>query len=275
MAACFSVISFKYIRLKFFNGLSYIFKNLQQPQPPIIQTGFPSLTNAPNRSIILLMKKIIIITGHYGSGKTNLSVNLALKLAGEGERVTVVDLDLVNPYFRTADFGQLFAEKGIELIYPDYANTNLDIPSVSFDLERIAAESGRIIIDVGGDDAGAVALGRYAEALSAFDVDMFYVINALRYMTRTPEEAIELLRAIEAASHMKHTGIVSNTNLGAETTPEIVGESLDFADRVAGESALPLVYVTLDEAFDIPLQLANAPLLRTRVYVRPLWERNE
>lgn len=218
------------------------------------------------------MKKVIIITGHYGSGKTNLSVNLALKLAGEGEKVTVVDLDLVNPYFRTADFEQLFSEKGVELIYPDFANTNLDMPSVSFDLERIASESGRIIIDVGGDDAGATALGRYSEALSAFDVDMLYVINSLRYLTKTPVEALELMSEIEKAAHMKHTGIVSNTNLGAETTPEIVEDSLSFAQEVADKSNLPLVFITLDEEFDTPPKLTSAPLLRTKVYVKPLWE---
>lgn len=218
------------------------------------------------------MKKIIIITGHYGSGKTNLSVNLALKLADEGEKVTVVDLDLVNPYFRTADFGELFAGRGIELIAPDYANTNLDIPAVSFDLERIARDSGRLIIDVGGDGDGAIALGRYSDALSQLEYDMLYVINGCRYLTRTPEEALELLCEIESASRLKHTALVGNSNLGCETTPQLVGSFMDFTQSVAQHSGLPVQFVTLDERFDIPTELDGVPLLRTRVYVRPIWD---
>ena len=102
------------------------------------------------------MKRITIITGHYGSGKTNLSVNLAVNAAKEGKKVTVVDLDIVNPYFRTADFQQLFNEMGITLLAPDYANSNLDIPALSFDVEQLACQNnGNLIIDVGGDDAGA------------------------------------------------------------------------------------------------------------------------
>ena len=114
------------------------------------------------------MKNIKIITGHYGSGKTNFSVNLAVKAAAEGKSAAIVDLDIVNPYFRTADFRDLFEEKGIRLIAPDFARSNLDIPSIQFDVVELATDEDCLIIDVGGDDAGAVALGRYAEALEQF-----------------------------------------------------------------------------------------------------------
>ena len=125
------------------------------------------------------MKRITIITGHYGSGKTNLSVNLALKAAAEGKSAAVVDLDLVNPYFRTTDFRNLFEENNIKLIAPDFANTNLDVPSIQFDVEQLAKSEDCLIIDVGGDDAGAAALGRYSGALLNMwdNVDMLYVIN--------------------------------------------------------------------------------------------------
>ena len=105
------------------------------------------------------MKKITIITGHYGSGETNLAVNLALQLADAGEKVTIVDFDIVNPYFRTADFAKLFEERGVTLAASMYANTSLDIPAISFDMERMAYEPGYLIVDVGGDDAGAGARG--------------------------------------------------------------------------------------------------------------------
>lgn len=219
------------------------------------------------------MKKITVITGHYGSGKTNLAVNLAVNATQEGRSVTVVDLDIVNPYFRTADFRQLFEEKGIRLIAPDYANSNLDIPSLQFDLEQIAASGDCLIIDVGGDDAGAFALGRFAEALSSYgdDLDMFYVINQRRYLTAASDEALSLMYEIETASRMKHTAVVNNTNLGSETTLEIVEESAEFASEVAEKAGLPLLFTTCPE--ELAEFSENEDIFPVKVYVKPLWEK--
>lgn len=218
------------------------------------------------------MKKITVITGHYGSGKTNFSVNLAVKAAQEGENVTVVDLDLVNPYFRTADFKELFAEKGIRLITPDFANSNLDVPSIQFDIEQLADNDGRLIIDVGGDDAGAFALGRFAAALNGFgdQLDMLYVINQRRYLTGSSEEAVSLMYEIETASRLKHTAIVNNTNLGCETTVGIVESSADFAKEVSRRTGLPLRCTVCPE--DI-CELADiTDIFPAKIYVKPLWE---
>lgn len=220
------------------------------------------------------MKKITIVTGHYGSGKTNLSVNLAVKAAEEGKKVAVVDLDLVNPYFRTADFKQLFEDMGIKLIAPDFANTNLDVPSIQFDVEQLAASEDCLIIDVGGDDAGATALGRYAEALLEMlpgDIDMFYVINQRRTLTSNVEEAVTLMYEIEQASRMKHTAIVNNTNLGCETTAEIIEESADFADRVAEKTGLPLAFTTCPE--EQCSLTGRDDILPIKVYVKLPWDR--
>lgn len=107
-------------------------------------------------------EKTIAITGHYGSGKTNLAVNLAVDFAKSGEKVTIIDLDIVNPYFRTADLAGLFDEHGIKLIAPQFANTNLDIPSLSIDMAAVIDGCDRLVIDVGGDDSGAAALGQYS-----------------------------------------------------------------------------------------------------------------
>ena len=218
------------------------------------------------------MKKITIITGHYGSGKTNLAVNLAMNAAAEGKSAAVVDLDIVNPYFRTADFRQLFEENGIRLIAPDFANTNLDVPSLQFDLEQLAASEDCLIIDVGGDDAGATALGRYAEALSVYagDIDMLYVINQRRYLTSSADEVIELMHEIETAARMKHTAIVNNTNLGNETTLEIVADSAEFASETAEKAGLPLIFTTCPE--NIAELCDNEDIYPVKVYVKPLWE---
>lgn len=216
------------------------------------------------------MKKINIVTGHYGSGKTNFSANLAVKIAEGGGKVTVADLDIVNPYFRSADFGELFSSHGIELAAPMYANSNLDIPAISFDLERIALGDGSLVIDVGGDDAGAIALGRYAKAFEAFsdDIDMFYVVNCRRFLTRTADEALELMYEIEAAAQMKHTAIVNNTNLLYETTAEVLEDSRKFAEEISEKAGLPIAYscVPLGLSADVPNPFP------VEIYVKKIWE---
>ncbi len=218
------------------------------------------------------MKKITVITGHYGSGKTNLSVNLAVKAAQEGKEVTVVDLDLVNPYFRTADFREMFSGMGIKLIAPDFACSNLDVPSIQFDVEQLAGSDGCLIIDVGGDDAGAFALGRFSEALNRFgdELDMFYVVNQRRYLTENSGEAVSLMFEIEKASRMRHTAVVNNTNLGCETTPAIISKSDDFARETAVAAGLPLAFTTCPENL---CELMDMPdIFPVKVYVKPLWD---
>ena len=197
------------------------------------------------------MKKITIITGHYGSGKTNLAVNLALQLADAGEKVTIVDFDIVNPYFRTADFAKLFEERGVTLAASMYANTSLDIPAISFDMERMAYEPGYLIVDVGGDDAGAIGLGRYAEGFSAYAPDQ-----------------LDLWYEIEAVSRMHHTGIVNNSNLGKETTADTVLQAVPYAEEIAAQAKLPLVYTTYRR--DLDVSVANG--LPVDVFVKPVWE---
>jgi hypothetical protein len=217
------------------------------------------------------VKRITVVTGHYGVGKTNVSVNLAIKLAGSGKKVTVVDLDIVNPYFRTADFDDLFESRNIELIKPMYANSNLDIPAINFDLERIIREDRYIVIDVGGDDAGAIALGRYAEALSEYqsDLEMYYVINCFRYLTRTADEALALMYEIENASRMKHTGIINNSNLGNETTAYDIKASISFAKEIAEKASLPIIFHTYSKNIDMD---NGEGFEEVDIFVKPLWE---
>lgn len=213
-------------------------------------------------------RKINIITGHYGSGKTNVSVNMALDLAEKGEKVTVVDLDIVNPYFRTADFKELFGEHNISLTVPTYANSNLDIPALGFDMNGIADREGYIIIDVGGDDEGAKALGRYRKVFEKYDTQMLYVINHCRYLTKEPAEALQLMYEIENASGMKCDGIINNTNLGRETDRNIVLGSVAYADEVCREAGLPLVAVTAEAGYLDGIDKAYP----VNIYVKKLWE---
>lgn len=218
-------------------------------------------------------KKIIIITGHYGSGKTNLAVNIALEIANKGNSCTVVDLDIVNPYFRTADFKQMFAEKGIGLVAPIYANSNLDIPAMNFNLTSVLLNNDYVVIDVGGDDAGAMALGVHASYLSGRDdVEMLYVVNKYRYLTENPNETIELMQDIEKSSRIKCTGIVNNSNLGMETNSEIVNNSLNYADEISAITGLALKLTAFDGELGLNLENSKKPF-PINIYVKTLWNK--
>lgn len=216
------------------------------------------------------MKKITVVTGHYGSGKTNFSANLAIKLADEGKKVTVADLDIVNPYFRSADFAELFKEKNVTLAAPMFANTNLDIPAISFDLERIAEEDGYLIVDVGGDEDGAAALGRYANGFSAHsdNIEVVYVVNMYRYLTGTAEGAVQFMNEIAYASRLKHTAIVNNSNLAEETTAERIEASVPYAEKMCELTGLPLLYTVVSGGIK-----ANVPNpFEAEVYVKKIWD---
>lgn len=218
------------------------------------------------------MKKINIITGHYGCGKSNLSVNLALEIAKTGQKVTVIDLDIVNPYFRSADFGELFEKNGITLVNSIYANTNLDIPAISFDVERIITNPGYVIIDVGGENDGATALGRYSEAFLKFkdDIEMYYVVNYYRDMIKDPKDALQLLLDIEKAARFKATAVVNNSNLGPVTTKETIIDSIDYAKIVAKSAGLPLAFTTAPSEIECE-QLDLLGVKYVNVYVKPIW----
>lgn len=160
----------------------------------------------------------------------------------------VADLDIVNPYFRSSEYSGFLKEQGIQLIAPNYANTTLDTPSLPAELYSIFSMSDTdIYIDVGGDDAGATALGRLSAEISAESYEMIYVINRNRILSREPEEALTLLREIESASRLQATGIVNNTHLGVDSTLEDCMSSLEFARRVSELSGLPLLYSTVSD----------------------------
>lgn len=218
------------------------------------------------------LSQVTIVTGHYGSGKTNLAVNLAVGLKNLGEDVTLVDLDIVNPYFRSADFTRLLEEKGIAVLSPRFAGTNLDIPALGAELSAafIPGPSQRVIVDVGGDDAGAYALGRYTSQIRQLSYHMLYVVNAYRYLTRCPEEAIEILREIESASRLSGSAVVNNSNLAGETAADDVVRSLPYAEAVARAAGLPLWGTAVRR--DLCAQLPEDGFYPVDIYVRPPWE---
>ena len=206
-------------------------------------------------------KRITLFAGHYGSGKTNIAVNYAMLLAEEGKKVCIADLDIVNPYFRTKDSEKELTEKGITLISPQYANTNVDLPALPAESYRIVQDRSIYgVVDIGGDDRGAYALGRFAEAIkSEGNYRMAFVINRHRPLTSTVDDAIEIMREIEIASGIRFNCIVNNSNIGSETTANTVLDSLTFAEELSKKTELPIWFHSVEK--NIVGELSELPIL--------------
>lgn len=191
-------------------------------------------------------KRITIFCGHYGSGKTNIAVNYALELKKEYDKVTIIDLDIVNPYFRTKDSEEDLIKNKVELICSQYAGSNLDIPALPAAIARpIADKDSRCVMDIGGDDRGAVALGRFADSIKEQgSYEMLFVVNFYRPLTKTSQAALEVMREIEEACSMKFTGIINNSNIGQPTRVEDVENTFEKAKKLCELSALPLIMTT-------------------------------
>lgn len=227
---------------------------------------------------------VIVILGHYGSGKTNLTLNLARDLRGLSERLTVVDLDIVNPYFRSTDNADMLTELDIEVLGPTYGASNLDTPSLQPGIDNAIREAGsnhRVILDVGGDPDGAKALARFAPSFAeAHAVEVVAVINQARPDTRTVEQNLELIAQIEAVGKIKITALVGNTHLKEFTTPEIIVEQLLVLNRLSQELVLPVLFVMVPRSLlsEVDNRIARLPAQqRPRLYavdqlVRTVWE---
>ena len=194
-------------------------------------------------------KRLTLIMGHYGSGKTNIAVNLAYNLKKSYNNVAIADLDIVNPYFRTKDSEEIFRKDGIRLICSDYANSNVDIPAMPSDIYSLTDDKTlKAIIDVGGDDRGALAVGRLSGQIKAEnDYEMLFVINTFRPLTRDTEGLLEVLGEIEVAAGLKFTGLINNSNLGPITTKEDILESTKKANELSKITGLPLMLTTVKE----------------------------
>lgn len=200
---------------------------------------------------------ITVLVGHAGTGKTNTALGLALALADEGYEVTVADLDVVNPYFRSSDYPELLDAANIRLIAPVMARTTLDTPSLTGELDvaieqAVSTPAKRLIIDVGGDDDGAITIGRWAARLKAAQAQVLYVVSAYRSLTLQAEEAAALVPDIEYTSRLTMSAVLNSTNLGDETRAEHVRHGRSFAVEVSRLLGLPLA------ATVVPLVAAEA-----------------
>lgn len=191
-------------------------------------------------------RRITVFTGHYGSGKTSLAVDYALRLRAEGKNVVIADLDIVNPYFRTADRRAELERQGVKLVCSPFAVSNLDIPALPGELyAAVNDRAAYAVLDVGGDDRGAVALGRFAPDIrSGGDYEMAFVVNFFRPLTQTADAALAVLREVELAGGVRCTGLVNNSNLGRATTADDVLGTRSRMDELMRATGLPLLETT-------------------------------
>lgn len=200
-------------------------------------------------------RRLTLVTGHYGTGKTEFSVNLALALAGEGARVALADLDIVNPYFRSRERRELLEAAGVRLVATSQALADADVPALPAELHALLEDRAvRGVLDVGGDPSGARVLRRYRPRILREDYQLLYVINAARPEVRTAERSVEYLRAIEAVAGLPCTGLVNNTHLCGETTPETVREGALLAREVSRMTGIPVVCHAAEARFQNPLR---------------------
>lgn len=190
--------------------------------------------------------KISVFVGHFGSGKTEMSINFAMRSVEKGEKTTLVDLDIVNPFFRSSEVKELLDQRGIKLIAPNFARTTVDVPSLPPSIQGVfSRDEGVTVFDVGGDPDGALALSIYKPYFDKADFDMYFVINTRRPFTTNVEDILVLMSDVEKYSRQKITHLVSNTNLSYETTVEIIEEGIKVVEEVAERCHLPIAYINV------------------------------
>ena len=217
-------------------------------------------------------KRVTLLAGHYGSGKTNIAVNLAELLSKTEKNVAIADLDIVNPYYRTLDSKERLSHAGVRMIVSRFANSNVDIPAMPQDMYAIVDDlTLHCIVDVGGDDRGALALGRLVPKLrQEANYDMFLVVNRFRPLTKTPEEVLEVKYEIETAAGLHFTGIINNSNLGAETTEDTVLSSVEYGRNCAALCGLPLVFTSVESSLARKLSGKVPDLFPMKLQKRPV-----
>lgn len=218
------------------------------------------------------LERITVVCGHYGSGKTNFSLNLAMDMAkkNSSKNITLVDLDIVNPYFRSSDYRELLENSGIHVIAPKYAGTNLDTPALSAEIDSVFCnDDTNVIFDVGGDDAGAFALGRYSDKIKQEKYSFIYLVNRYRNLTSTPEASVEILGEIMCACGLMSSYIVNNSHLQWETTPETITDALSYGEKIADIVNVPLLCTTAPDFLKNSEKLADLGLYYVKSIVRP------
>ena len=217
--------------------------------------------------------RVSIITGHYGTGKTELAVNLALALAAEGTPVMLADLDIVNPYFRSRERKPLLEAAGVRVICSSQACSDADVPALPAELLTILENREvRGVLDIGGDAVGARVLARFQPKIVREDHQLICVLNANRPEVRRPEDAVSYLRSIEATTGLTCTGLVNNTHLCGETTAAEIRKGAALAEKVAELTGIPVLCHVAEERFAPDLSDLREIVFPITIKMKKPWE---
>ena len=226
----------------------------------------------------LELSGIVIIVGAYGSGKTEVAINLAVHMNALGTTVRLADLDLVNPYFRTREARHALYRLGIEVVLPPAPYMQADLPILTPAVSGMLRKpSGLTLLDVGGDDVGATVLAALGGPLKGQPAQVLQVINPHRPYTDTVSGCLRIRAAIEAKAKMTVTGIVGNANLMEDTTAQDILAGYDFARHVADAGKVPLVFITTPAALltRVDKKDIHCPVLALKRQLVPPWKRAE
>ena len=216
----------------------------------------------------ICVKRVTILCGHYGSGKTNIAVNIALALKNKYQKVALADMDIVNPYYRHKAASETLMKAGVRLIASEFANSTVDFPALPSELYSVIDDKEtRFVLDIGGDDRGALALGRLTSALKdGNDYEMLFVVNKHRPLTQTPQDAFAIMREIETACGLAFTGIANNPNIGVETTEKTIADGAEYAKEVSRLAGLPIKFTAAKENLADRLDGKIANLLPLKIF---------
>ncbi|HHY83700.1 MAG TPA: ATP-binding protein [Clostridiales bacterium] len=219
-------------------------------------------------------ERLILFTGHFGSGKTEIAVNYAIKSAQSGQKTILVDLDIVNPFFRSTEVKDKLEECGIKVISPNFAVTTVDIPSLPAEIYSVFADkSSKVIFDVGGDETGARALGQYFPYFRQEHYRMYYVINIRRPLSSTAEDIISMMQEVEQKSRLKVTHLINNTNLSYETEIHDIIEGQAIIEQVSKSVNIPIEWTAgVSELLDRLPENIGCKLFPIEIYMKPPWQ---
>jgi hypothetical protein len=223
------------------------------------------------------MNRINVFVGNYGSGKTEISMNIAIKLKNEGKDVLLFDMDIVNPYFRSSEHKIMLKEKGIDLIGPTFANTAVDLPTLPPEIYTVLSTKKHVVIDCGGDPAGATAMGFLAKDLEKIkeDMDVFFVMNTCRPLQSNIDAVLEMINSIEQTSKLKLTKLILNSNVANDTTYKNLEDGLIVAKQISKIKNLEIEFIVgkkdILDKFKINNPNLTYKLLDIEIFMRPEW----
>lgn len=216
--------------------------------------------------------RIKILVGHYGSGKTEIALNMALDMKKHHEQVALVDLDIVNPFFRSAEQGELLKQAGVKLLAPTFALTGLDIPALPAEIQMVFANPDiRTVFDVGGDDAGALALGKYHREFEEAGYELIYVVNPFRPRSDSVQAVVDMMNRVAQSARLAPSGLINNANLGGYTTEEQLRQGMDFLKEVSEVTGVPLIACSGQESALRNFDVQGLRKFVIRRFLKPEW----